>query len=229
MGNSDLSAGCPAAKDVPPGYKHTAVGVIPEEWEVRRLADLGVFRSGSGFPLVFQGYESGDYPLFKVSDMNNRGNDLFMKSANHWITEDVRQMLGAIKFPAGSIVFAKIGAAVFLERKRLLSQESCLDNNMMAFTLIDDNSCERFFHYLFLHLRLGKFVAATALPSLSGREIGAILIPLPPPSEQHAIVEALSDVDDEITALERQREKVSQLKQGMMQQLLTGRIRLPNP
>lgn len=47
--------------------------------------------------------------------------------------------------------------------------------------------------------------------------------------EQHAISAVLSDMDAEITALERRREKAEQIKQGMMQQLLTGRIRLVEP
>ena len=127
-------------------------------WERGILADFGVFQSGSGFPLAFQGHQSGDYPFFKVSDLSGEGNQLFMNRANHYISEDVRRKLGAIRFKPGSIVFAKIGAAIFLERKRLLSQESCLDNNMMAFTLTNDFACPRFFHYIFLHIELGKLV-----------------------------------------------------------------------
>ena len=175
------------------------------EWELGKLADFGVFHSGNGFPLVFQGRQSGDYPFFKVSDLNNKGNELLLKSANHWISEDVKRTLGATKFSAGSIVFAKISAAIFLERKRLLSRESCLDNNMMAFSLTAPEPYEQFFHYLFLRIELGKLVSTTALPSLSSREIGAISVLLPPPDEQRAI------------------------KQGMMQQLLTGRVRLVKP
>ena len=199
------------------------------KWEVGKLADFGVFRSGNGFPLTFQGCKSGDYPFFKVSDINNRGNELLLKGANHWINEDMRRALGSTIFPAGSVVFAKIGAAIFLERKRLLSQESCLDNNLMAFSLTASGASEKFFYYLFLRVELGKLVSATALPSLSGREIGAICVPLPPLDEQQAIVTVLSDMDAEITALEHRLEKVREIKQGMMQQLLTGRVRLVEP
>ena len=195
-------------------------------WERGILADFGVFQSGSGFPLAFQGHQSGDYPFFKVSDLSGEGNQLFMNRANHYISEDVRRKLGAIRFKPGSIVFAKIGAAIFLERKRLLSQESCLDNNMMAFTLTNDFACPRFFHYIFLHIELGKLVSTTALPALSGRHIGAVSILIPPLAEQQAISSILSDMDAEIAALEQRRDKTRAIKQGMMQQLLTGRVRL---
>ena len=193
-----------------------------EGWRVGTLAEIGAFRSGDGFPLAFQGQESGDYPFFKVSDMNNTGNELFMDNANHWISEDARKTLGATEFPAGSIVFAKIGAAIFLERKRLLSRTSCLDNNMMGFIFTESHICRRFFYYVFLRMELGKLVSTTALPSLSGKEIDAISIPIPPPEEQEAIAEALSDVDGSIAALEKRLDKTLAVKQGMMQQLLTG-------
>ena len=213
--------------EVPAGYKQTEAGVIPQDWTFGRLADFGVLRSGSGFPLIHQGLQSGDYPFFKVSDMNNPGNELFMKAANHWIDEETRKKLNAVKYPIGSIVFAKIGAAIHLERKRLLSQESCIDNNMMAFSLTNRHVRSEFFYYLFLHLELGKLVSTTALPSLSGRQIGAISVPIPPSDEQRAIAEALSDVDELIESLEVLIAKKRAIKQAAMQQLLTGKTRLP--
>ena len=198
-------------------------------WRSGKLADFGVFRSGNGFPLVFQGGQSGDYPFFKVSDLSNKGNELLLKDANHWISQDTRRTLGATVFAAGSIVFAKIGAAIFLERKRMLSRKSCLDNNMMGFSPTIPSACEQFFYYLFLCIALGKFVSTTALPSLSSRQIGAIAVSLPPPDEQRAIATVLSDMDAEIDALERRWDKTRSVKQGMMQQLLTGRVRLVKP
>ena len=213
--------------EISAGYKQTEAGVIPQDWMFGRLADFGVFRSGSGFPLIHQGFQSGDYPFLKVSDMNNPGNELFMKTANHWIDEETRKKLNAVKHPIGSIVFAKIGAAIHLERKRLLSQESCIDNNMMAFSLTDRHACQQFFYHLFLRLELGKLVSTTALPSLSGRQIGAINVPIPPSDEQRAIAEALSDVDGLIESLEALIVKRRAIKQTTMEKLLTGKMRLP--
>lgn len=200
---------------------------VPKDWSLARLADFGVFQSGNGFPLAFQGLETGDFPFFKVSDMNNDGNGLFMKNANHWISESVARSLAATRFQPGSIVFAKIGAAIFLERKRLLTRESCLDNNMMAFTLFDKHACHRFFYYLLENTELGKLVSATALPSLSGKQLGDIVVAIPPPREQRAIAEALSDVDELLGSLDALIAKKRSVKQAAMQDLLTGKTRLP--
>lgn len=196
------------------------------EWDTKKLGEYGQFRGGSGFPTRYQGDVEGDYPFFKVSDMNNQGNSTFMVNSNNWISEDTRKQIGANIFPTNTIVFAKIGAAVFLERKKILSQESCIDNNMMGLILDPVTADHRFFHYLLLSVQLGKLVAATALPSLNGRDIADLEFGIPPLAEQTAIAAVLSDMDAEIAALERRRDKTKLLKQGMMQELLTGRIRL---
>ncbi len=210
-----------------PGYKKTEVGVIPEEWEAVRAGDIGSFRGGNGFPTKFQGSTSGDYPFFKVSDMNNEGNETFMLSSNNWISEGVRKQLGATAFPPYTIVFAKVGAAVFLERKKILAMPSCVDNNMASFVLDGSRANFRFLHYLLLNTKLGDLVSTTALPSLSGSVLTEIEFPLPPLPEQRVIAVALSDVDALISGLDKLIAKKRDIKQAAMQQLLTGKQRLP--
>lgn len=209
------------------GYKQTEVGAIPEDWDVQNLGAFGKFKGGNGFPLRYQGHVFGDYPFFKVSDMNNDGNTLFMQNSNHWITEKVRKEMGATAHPSGSIVFAKIGAAIFLERKKILVRDSCIDNNLMAFVFNSPETDWRFFHYILLTIELGKLVSATALPSLNGRDIAALTFGFPKAPEQRAIAAALSDADALIALLDALIAKKRDLKQAAMQQLLTGKTRLP--
>jgi type I restriction enzyme, S subunit len=197
-----------------------------EEWDTVKAGDIGQFRGGNAFPIKFQGAASGEYPFFKVSDMNNTGNETFMQTANHYISEALRRQLGATAFPAESIVFAKVGAAVFLERKKLLSRASCLDNNMAAFTLTASRADVRFVHHMLLNTKLGSLVSTTALPSLSGSVLASIELRLPSLPEQTAIATVLSDMDAELSAVEARRTKTHALKQAMMQELLTGKTRL---
>ena len=212
---------------VMPGYKQSEAGVIPEDWEALPARDIGVFKGGSGFPLTAQGNTSGEYPFFKVSDMNNEGNEIFMVAANHYISEQTRKRLGATAFPTDSIVFAKVGAAVFLERKKILGQPSCIDNNMAAFVLDTTRADVRFVHSLLLSTKLGGLVATTALPALNNKQLGGMVLAVPPLPEQRAIATALSDVDALLEGLDRLIAKKRDLKQAAMQQLLTGATRLP--
>jgi type I restriction enzyme S subunit len=199
------------------------------EWETTLARQIGSFQGGSGFPLTAQGEAVGEYPFFKVSDMNNEGNETFMTTAKHYVAEETRNRLGAAVFPTGSIVFAKVGAAVFLERKKILGQPSCIDNNMAALVLDETRVDTRYVHSLLLSRKLGALVATTALPALSGKQLGDMTLTIPPLPEQRAIAAVLSDMDAELEALEARRDKVALLKHAMMQELLTGKTRLVAP
>ncbi|MEN8832039.1 restriction endonuclease subunit S [Pacificibacter sp.] len=202
--------------------------VLPRGWSLVRLADVGSFLSGSGFPLVYQGNTSGNLPFFKVSDFSNPGNERTLNRANHYIAEETRRKLGARLLPEGAIAFAKIGAAIFLERKRIIDQSSCLDNNMAAFVLSAPEISRDLILAHFQSFALGGLVSSTALPAISSTDLKSIEFPLPDdPKEQQAIAEALSDADGLIEGLERLIAKKRLIKQGAMQDLLTAKRRLP--
>lgn len=196
------------------------------EFTIVAAGEIGYFKGGSGFPLRFQGQASGELPFFKVSDMNNPGNELFMRTSNNYVSEATRKRMGAARIPAGAIVFAKVGAAVFLERKRILAQDSCIDNNMAAFIVDPARLNNRFAHYLLSDFKLSDLVATTALPSLNGGQLRSVPFRLPTIDQQHGIVEALGSVDELISRDEERIVKKRTVKQGMMQELLTGRTRL---
>jgi type I restriction enzyme S subunit len=199
------------------------------EWVDKNINNLGVFISGSGFPLIYQGGQVG-LPFYKVSDFSNAGNENIMDKANNYITPNIVDVLRCSVVPKGSIVFAKIGAAILLERKRLVSKDCCIDNNMIAFSVDKSKSSVKYIYYLLQTIRFSNFITATSLPCLSNKAIGEIskLFPLTI-AEQSAIAAVLSDMDAEIDALTAKLDKAKLIKQGMMQELLTGRIRLVKP
>ena len=197
------------------------------KWKKVRLEKLGIFGSGNGFPIKYQNNKNDRYPFFKVSDMNHKKNPIYMKVANHYISDQTRKKINASVFPKGTIIFAKIGAAIFLERKRILAQPSCIDNNVMGFTPDTDLCCNKLIYMMFINMELGYLAHTTALPSLSPNTVGAIELFIPQTiKEQQAIAQVLSDMDSDIEALEKKLNKYRSIKQGMMQELLTGRIRL---
>lgn len=207
---------------------YTRLPGFRREWVDLRAGDLGTFRGGSGFAPQYQGAASGPIPFFKVSDMNNDGNELFMLRANNYVTETQRKSMGAVLMPAEAIVFAKVGAAVFLERKRILTAPSCVDNNMAAYSVDKSRVDVRFMHYFLSAFPLSSLVATGALPSLNGVQLRSIPISLPTDlTEQQAIASILIDADSEIDGLRGLLAKARGLKEGMMQQLLTGLVRLP--
>lgn len=197
-----------------------------DKWVERTLSQLGCFISGCGFPIRFQGNKSGELPFFKVSDFNNKDNDISLSNANNYISKVIKDKLNCNLIPRNSIIFAKIGAAIFLERKRLCDIDCCIDNNMMAFYPNNDVNAN-YICFLLQTISFGELVEATALPSLGSKIVGSIPLLIPNNRiEQQAIATILSDMDKEIADLETQRDKYRLIKSGMMQKLLTGEIRL---
>ena len=196
------------------GYKKSAIGLIPEDWDVVRLGfyvDINSGESPSKFALLDQGT-----PYFKVEQLNN--DSKYLKTTPYYFR--ARKTI-----PAGSLIFPKRGASILLNKVRILAQDSFMDTNLM--TLTTSNELENEYLYYFIdYAGLSKVADTTSIPQINNKHIVPFLIPFPNPKEQKAIAQVLSDIDTEITALEKRRAKTQAIKQGMMQELLTGRTRL---
>ncbi len=197
------------------------------EWVEKKLGEVFFVRSGYGFPISYQGNKNGIIPFYKVSDMNNVGNEVFLSNSNNYISEENISKLNIRLFRKGSILFAKIGAAIFLERKRIASYYCSIDNNMMGLEKKEDSTEETYFYHLLNTIKLSDLSSSSALPSLSSNTIENIIILIPKTkSEQTAVAQLLTDMDHEIAQLQKERDKYKELKAGMMQVLLTGKVRL---
>lgn len=197
-----------------------------EAWKSIQINQLGYYKSGNVFPISCQlsSLYPNTIPFFKVSDLNNHIK--YLINSKNSITIENAKNIHATIIPSKSIIFAKIGAAIFLERKRILKQNSYIDNNMCAF-ICKNNISYEFIYYKFINTSLSNLVSTTALPALGTKELNSISFFMPSSlAEQQAIASVLSDMDAEIEALEARRDKVRNIKRGMMQELLTGKTRL---
>jgi len=102
------------------------------EHKLLRLKYIGKLKGGAGFPHDEQGLQDEEIPFFKVKDIGNADNFGCMTETDNSISRSTAKKLGAYVFPKETIVFAKVGAALLLNRFRLLGQYSCIDNNMMG-------------------------------------------------------------------------------------------------
>lgn len=194
-------------------FKDDDGGDFPE-WEDATLGKVGKFKSGTGFPDSEQGGSSG-IPFYKVSDMNLAENKLEMLVANNYVTEDQIKKMKSKVIAEEAIVFAKVGAAIFLERKRK-AQNFLIDNNMMAFI---PNCQIDFIKHFMDSIRLSKFAQVGALPSYNSSDLAIIEIAVPSAKEQTKIANFLTAIDDKITATQTQLQAVKQYKQGLLQQM----------
>ena len=195
------------------------------EWTHGYLGDLCVFKGGSAFKEVYQGNSTGEIPFIKVSDMNLPQNGKFICEANNWVTKDIAKEMKAKGFPKGAVVFAKVGAALLLNRRRILTRETIIDNNMMAATPLDSATTE-FLYQIMLAIDFAKFVQDGAVPSVNQSDLSKFKLTYPKRIEQEKIASVLANADQEIELLEQQLADLKQEKKALMQQLLTGKRRV---
>jgi len=197
------------------------------DWEETSLGDLCAFRGGNGFKEEHQGQSVGDFPFIKVSDLTLPGNEKHITNAQNWVSEAVLKKLRATLQPEGAVVFAKVGAALKLNRRRILSRPTAIDNNMMAAIPDRERIDADFLYYFLLTQDLGRFSQESAVPSVNQGHLASIDIGLPPLSEQRKIAEILRTWDEAIEKLAALRKANLQRRIWMRTHLFTGRTRLP--
>lgn len=169
-------------------------------WEQRKLGELGFAQSGIGFPDAEQGGTEGT-PFFKVSDMNTPGNEYELVASNNYVTaEQIARMGWRPINQVPAIFFAKVGAAVMLNRKRLINEPFLLDNNTMAFSMDSSLLDTQFGQSLFERLDLTSLIQVGALPSFNSSDVESIFVSLPSTmNEQRQIGQYLCDLNTLIT------------------------------
>ncbi len=175
------------------------------DWKNVQLEEIAEVRAGSGFPLKYQGNTHGKYPFYKVSDMNLTGNETLMYASNNWVDDDTVKTLKAKLFPKDTVIFPKVGAAVHTNKKRLLSRNSLVDNNVMGIVLQEHDLCIPYYLlYWFNFIDLGDLSNPGPLPAITATTVKNTTIPLPPLPEQRAIAHILHTIQE--AKFTRQRE-----------------------
>ena len=148
-------------------------------WSKVALGDIAEVKSGAGFPLDKQGLLDQPIPFFKVGDMNTLGNEYEMHVFQHSISKVTRKELGAVLFPAGSVIFPKVGAAIGTNKKRILVCPSCVDNNVMVI-LPSEKIDTSYFFALLAAKDLSEFASNGNPPSIRKTTVEGWQILLPP-------------------------------------------------
>lgn len=209
-------------------FKESDVGLIPEDWELKKIGEVGKFSKGQG--VKKDESSSGDLPCIRYGEIYTKHND-FIKEFYSFISPSIA--LTAKKIFQGDILFAGSG-----ETKEEIGKCVAFINSFVAYAggdiviLSPQNSNSTFLGYL-LNAPLIQNQKASrgqgdAVVHISASQLSQIVIPLPPTLvEQEAITTVLSDTDAWIASLEAQIAKKKLIKQGTMQELLTGKRRLP--
>lgn len=209
--------------NIPQGYKQSEQGVIPEDWEIVSIGDLGHILGGGTPSTNNSQYWDGGIPWFTPSEIGKRK---YVAFSCRTISDSGLHASSTNLLPKGTILLttrASIGDSAIL-------LHSATTNQGFQSIVVNNNSFSNEFVYYLLKQNVGAMLnlsSGSTFLEISKKKLASINITVPKSlAEQQAIAEALSDVDALIATLDKKIAKKRLIKQGAMQQFLTGKKRL---
>lgn len=207
---------------VKPGYKKTEVGVVPKEWSVMTLRDIADFLGGGTPSKSIAEYWNGDIPWISSSDISL--NSVHGLNITRYITGQAVKESSTQLCPRNAIL---IVTRVGVGKIAIAPTNICTSQDFTNIVLRQDNV-----EYVARALQpvfycMSNETQGTSIKGVTTDEVKNTSIALPPIKEQEQIATVLSEIDELISLTEKQISKKKAIKQGAMQELLTGKCRLP--
>ena len=228
--DSDSEDGrCALSNEAPVGYKRTEVGVIPKDWRVETISSVADVKTGPfGSALHERDYVPNGTPIITVEHLSEYG---ILHHNLPMVSDADRVRLKSYELCAGDIVFSRVGS---VDRNSLVSKKEdgwLFSGRLLRVRTLDNTTYPPYLSY---HLHSEPFkkrvrgvAVGQTMASLNTEILKSVRVVIPTIPEQRAIAEALSDVDGMLATLEALIVKKRSIKQATMQQLLTGKTRLP--
>lgn len=226
-GVAEMSSTYPAeigSKSIPVGYKQTEVGVIPDDWGVSSFDNISSL-IGDGIHTTPNYDENGDFYFVNGNNLVNGSISLDGNTKKTNLTEykkhkkplNQRTLLLSINGTIGNVAEYNNESIVLGKSAAFINVKKGAEKKYIFYVLCSHRTNLSFFDGL----------TGSTIKNLGLGTIRTTLLPIPPEKEQTAIANALSDVDSLISELEKLIAKKQAIKTATMQQLLTGRTRLP--
>lgn len=200
---------------------------VPENWVWTYWKICGDLIAGSGFKKEFQEKKNLPIPFYKVGSLKFADNLGFLYDDENTIDEPIRNVLKATLIKEHSVIFAKIGEAIRLNRRAVNTEKCCIDNNLMAFT-VNDMVLWRYAYFWTLGLDLYSYTNSTTVPAIRKSDIELINFPLPPLSEQQRIVERIEELfaklDEAKERLQEVADSFAVRKAAILHKAFTGEL-----
>jgi len=179
----------------------------------KKLGEVCRFYSGTGFPVKYQGKGRDELAFYKVGDIANnvvKGNT-YLDVCNNYISRaDAKEIKGTI-VPKDTVVFAKIGEALKLNRRAITSSDCLIDNNAMGIAPIKDELRIGYFFYFMRNVKMQNLAESTTVPSVRKRKLEKLLIEIPSLSVQEKIEAKLDAVTSIIIKRKQELELLDNL------------------
>ena len=175
----------------------TQMGESIKGWEKEKLKHVCDFYSGTGFPNEYQGEKEGEYPFYKVSDISNNvihGNK-HLRYCENYITEETCTIIKGKRIPPDTIVFAKIGEALKLNRRAITDRVCLIDNNVMGIRPKPESLNTDYFFCFMQGIDMAMYSGATTMPSVRKTVLEEVEICIPPIDVQRQFADFVQQSD----------------------------------
>lgn len=164
----------------------------------KKLKDVCDFYSGTGFPTQYQGEIEGDYPFYKVGDIANNATTgkIYLELCNNYISKDIAKTIKGCILPKDTVVFAKIGEALKLNRRAITSCECLIDNNAMGIAPKINQLRIQYFFLFMKNLKMQSLAESTTVPSVRKTKLENYEIEVPSMEAQEEIEKKLALILD---------------------------------
>ena len=164
----------------------------------KKLKDVCDFYSGTGFPTKYQGEMEGDYPFYKVGDISNNATTgkVYLELCNNYISKDIAKTIKGCILPKDTVVFAKIGEALKLNRRAITSCACLIDNNAMGIAPKIDQLRIQYFFFFMKNLKMQSLAESTTVPSVRKTKLENYEIEVPSMEAQEEIEKKLALISD---------------------------------
>jgi len=216
---------------IPEGYKQTEVGVIPQNWETKNIGKDATLKARIGWQaLTTNEYQStGNYYLVTGTDFNAGE----VQWDTCWYVDEWRYKQDLnIQLRIDDVLVTKDGTIGKVGYVDELPKPATLNSGVFVIRPKYNSFVPKYFFYVLTSNLFKEFIrnitAGSTITHLYQKDFVTFNFPVPPKKEQTAIATALSDIDNLIQSLEKLIAKKEAIKTGTMQQLLTGKTRLPD-
>ena len=207
----------------------TRVGESPAEWDSVQLRRVARLQAGATFPHENQGDANGTIPYVKVGDLANVDKDDRLRRVSNRVAPETATALRSPVLPPGTIVLPKIGAALLTNRRAVLSEPSCLDQNVMGVTVHAGQP--RFVYYCLASIDLGELSTPGPVPLLNEEAALSVRIPWPSIEEQEMVVKELDAYRIAAKApadvIGKQIDLLQERRQALITAAVTGQLDIP--
>ena len=207
----------------PKGFKQSELGRIPEDWDVSTLGNIAIFLKGAGLPKSDL-TDDGQYKCIHYGQLFTLYEELILevKSLTN-VDGNIKSISNDVLMPTSDVTPNGLATA-----SCILENNVVLGGDILIIRANPRILNGVYFAYLINIYReqVMRLVTGSTVYHLYGSTMSKLTISLPNAKEQTAIATILSDLDAEIQALQQRLVKTRDIKQGMMQQLLTGKVRL---